>query len=225
LKKIIKNREPKFLIEYKNKFSKEELKNFDLYNDFPYKTKENCEKDEKNLRKILLDEQGYICCYCMSRINCENSKIEHFKPQSKYKELQLDYKNLFIVCKGGEGSKEQFCDTKKGNSELSKIELLKDIENFIYYKKSANYIEIYSNDSEINSDLNEILNLNVSILKSNRKEKWDEILKKLKEKNFDNNFIKKTLNYFKNRNKKGQYAEFCEMIVYFLQKINRKKRI
>jgi phospho-2-dehydro-3-deoxyheptonate aldolase len=97
LKKIIKNREPKFLIEYKNKFSKEELKNFDLYNDFPYKTKENCEKDEKNLRKILLDEQGYICCYCMSRINCENSKIEHFKPQSKYKELQLDYKNLFIV--------------------------------------------------------------------------------------------------------------------------------
>jgi uncharacterized protein (TIGR02646 family) len=218
LKKIIKNSEPKFLIENRNKFSKEELKNSDIYNDFPYKTKENCETDEKNLRKILLEEQGYICCYCMNRINCENSKIEHFKPQSKYRELQLNYKNLFIACKGGEGSREQFCDTKKGNRELKKINLLGNIENFIYYKKSLNSIEIHSNDKDIEFDLNEILNLNAKVLKENRKQKWDEVLRKLKEKNFNTNYIKKILNYFKNRNSKGQYAEFCKMVVYFLQK-------
>ena len=63
-----------------------------IYDDFPNKTKEGCENNETdNLRKSLLEEQGYICCYCMSRIDCKNSKIEHFKPQSLHRDKQIDY--------------------------------------------------------------------------------------------------------------------------------------
>jgi len=222
LKRIIKDKEPPKLIEYRNKFSKEELQNEDLYSDFPYKDKASCETDKNNLRKILLENQGYICCYCMSRINCQNSKIEHFKPQTKYRELQLSYKNLFVACKGGEGSKEQFCDTKKGDKELNKINLLESIENFIKYKKSFESVTIYSDDKQIDLDLNEILNLNSSILQKNRKAKLDEVLKKLKMRNFDKNYIKQTFRYFENKNKKGQYSEFSEMVLFFLLKQLRK---
>ena len=222
MKRIIKDKEPPKLIEYRNKFSKEELQNEDLYSGFPYKDKASCETDKNNLRKILLENQGYICCYCMSRINCQNSKIEHFKPQTKYRELQLSYKNLFVACKGGEGSKEQFCDTKKGDKELNKINLLENIESFIKYKKSFESVTIYSDDKQIDLDLNEILNLNSSILQKNRKAKLDEVLKKLKMRNFDKNYIKQTFRYFENKNKKGQYSEFSEMVLFFLLKQLRK---
>ena len=218
MKRIVKSKEPRKLIKYRNQSSKEELENDDLYNDFPYKDKKNCKIDEENLRRILLKEQGYICCYCMSRIDCDNSKIEHFKPQTKYRKLQLDYKNLFVACKGGEGTFEQFCDTAKKNKELKKINLLENIENFIKYKKKLDSIEIYSNDEDINSDLNEILNLNANLLKKNRRQKYDEVLNKLKKMNFDKNFIKKTLKYFKSKSENGKYSEFCEMIVFFLEK-------
>ena len=217
MKRIIKNKEPQKLIEYKNKFSKEELENNDLYSDFPYKDKESCKTDEKNLRRILLEEQGYICCYCMSRINCDNSKIEHFKPQKKYRKLQLEYKNLFLACLGGKG-KEQFCDTAKGDKELKKINLLENIENFIKYKKSNEGIIIYSDDKNIDEELNKILNLNASILKKNRKLKWKEVLNQLKKKEFDKNYIKKFLKSLKEKDKNGKYADFCEMVIFFLEK-------
>ena len=137
MKRIKKNHEPKSLEEYRN-----DTKTSNSYSEFKNKDAEQCKKDEQanktnNLRRALLNEQGYICCYCMSRISCYNSKIEHFKPQSLYKELQLDYKNLFIACKGN-SSKEQFCDTHKANQELKKINLLEDIEK----KNSQNILDI-----------------------------------------------------------------------------------
>ena len=222
LKRITKTVEPKNLIEYRNKFSKEEIKNSDIYSGYIHKTKEDCYRDNENLRKILLEEQGYICCYCMSRISCDISKLEHFKPQSNYKSLQLDYKNLFVACKGGEGSQEQFCDTNKGNEELKNINLLEDIDNKIIYKKSRKEIVIDSEDKDTKDDLNDILNLNAKILKENRKEKFDEIMQKLKLKNFNKNYIQKTSKFFQTKTE-GQYPEFCEMIVYYLEKKLRQK--
>jgi uncharacterized protein (TIGR02646 family) len=63
------------------------------------------EKDD--LRESLVNEQRWICCYCMQRIypNLENMKIEHNKSQSpnKFPEKQLDYGNLLGACLGGTG--------------------------------------------------------------------------------------------------------------------------
>jgi FtsZ-interacting cell division protein YlmF len=74
LKRIKKYHEPKSLEEYRN-----DTKTSNSYSEFKNKDAEQCKKDEEanktnNLRRSLLNEQGYICCY--------NSKIEHFKPQS-----------------------------------------------------------------------------------------------------------------------------------------------
>ncbi|MDO5532734.1 retron system putative HNH endonuclease [Sutterella sp.] len=50
---------------------------------------------KKALRLFLLREQGFLCAYTMERISEENCHIEHFRPRSKYPELQVDYWNLF----------------------------------------------------------------------------------------------------------------------------------
>ena len=50
------------------------------------------------VHRSLLREQGYICCYCESRVQVNDSHIEHFHPRSRYPGLALDYENLHCSC-------------------------------------------------------------------------------------------------------------------------------
>jgi len=227
LKKIIKNKEPKSLTVYRSGISHKNLKDANIYEDFKEKTKEQCKENTRdNLRKQLLEEQGYICAYCMGRIDCTHSKIEHFKPQTKYRDFQIDYQNLFITCLGGEGSKgkNQFCDTFKGESELTDIDLLSQIEKKIDYSKHRESIIIKSSDTKIDRDINDVLNLNLDILQKNRKQVYDRVLKNLKAQGFTVSNIQKTLNYYQDKHN-GKFEPYCEMIVYFLLKKLKAKGI
>ncbi len=182
MKKIIKGVEPQSLTKYRSSIPHKNLEDSNIFEDFKEKTQEGCRENERdNLRKQLLEEQCYICCYCMSRIDCNNSKIEHFKSQENYRNLQIVYKNLFIACNGGEGKKrkEQHCDTYKGEKELKHINLLSNIESYIKYCKSG---EISSSNMEINKELNDILNLNNEILKRNRKETYKRLIQNMNKK-------------------------------------------
>ncbi len=58
--------------------------------------------DVADLRKVLVSDQGFICCYCGRRIeNDSNTVIEHLHPKSKYKSLALHFYNLLASCQGG----------------------------------------------------------------------------------------------------------------------------
>lgn len=75
---------------------------------------------KETLREHLLNEQLGLCCYCGLALSDENVHIEHFKPQSKFKKLQLNYKNLHASCQGKEvhetGEEElEFCGHSKKN--------------------------------------------------------------------------------------------------------------
>jgi len=61
-----------------------------------YATLQNPQKRELHLS--LLDEQGYLCCYCGRRIGPEDSHVEHFRPQELFEALELDYQNLHASC-------------------------------------------------------------------------------------------------------------------------------
>ncbi len=227
LKKITKSTEPKSLAAYRSTISHKNLEDSNIYEDFKEKTKEQCREDKsENLRKQLLQEQGYICCYCMSRIDCDNSKIEHFRPQTKNRGIQIDYQNLFIACSGGEGfkAKGQFCDTKKGEKDLNSIDLLSSIEDSVNYTKSAKNISITSNDKSIDKEINDILNLNVIVLSRNRKEVYDRVMKNLKSRGYTMASIQKALNYYKTKHH-GKFEPYCEMIVYFLTKKLKSKDV
>jgi uncharacterized protein (TIGR02646 family) len=227
LKKITKSKEPKSLTAYRSTISHKNLEDSTIYEDFKEKTKEQCrEAKADNLRKQLLEEQGYICCYCMSRIDCDNSKIEHFRPQTKNRKVQIDYQNLFIACRGGEGSKakEQFCDTRKGEKDLDYIDLLSSIENSVNYVKGARNISVMSIDKNIDNEMNDILNLNVTVLGQNRREVYDRVMKNLKSRGYTIANIQKILNYYQTQHN-GKFEPYCEMIVYFLTKKLKSKGI
>lgn len=78
----------------------------------------NKNHDIKNkLRNSLLEEQGYICCYCEKELKSNDRHIEHFKPKDKFPELQLEYDNLICSCQVNlQNGAPLHCGNSKGNS-------------------------------------------------------------------------------------------------------------
>lgn len=134
-------------------------------------------KDE--LRTALVGEQKGLCCYCTGRIRAEvlAMKIEHWQCQATYTDLQLAYGNLLGACPGGEGKSpaEQHCDTKKANRDLkwNPANTAHVIEARVRYLFDGT---VESADGEFNTQLNDVLGLNLSYLKSNRKAVLDSML-------------------------------------------------
>lgn len=53
---------------------------------------------KRELKQILLEEQGYICCYTGHQIDFDGSHIEHVRPQSQCSDLEtLDYTNMIAA--------------------------------------------------------------------------------------------------------------------------------
>jgi uncharacterized protein (TIGR02646 family) len=206
MKKIIKQSEPRSLVEHRSQANA----NYDNY------------PDKDKLRESLLKEQGYICCYCMSRIKLDEMKIEHWQPQTKYTSRQLDYRNLLGACIGNQGARpqNQHCDTKKGDSEITinPIEGNKNCENLIKYRPDG---KIYSDDVSVNQDLNESLNLNLGFLKKNRKDALNVVIRKLDEK-FSNKTwakitVQKEIDKLNTKDENGFYDAYCQFIVSYLK--------
>ena len=127
--------------------------------------------DKKGLRQALVNEQRALCCYCMGRISSriESMKIEHWQSQACFPNKQLNYKNLLGVCLGGQGQthSHQHCDTRKRNSNLkwNPANPLNQIEARVQYEADGS---IKANDAEFNKQINDVLNLNLAMLKKNR---------------------------------------------------------
>jgi len=207
MKRIKKGKEPASLLTYR----KQPQASYEDY------------RERDDLRESLLEEQGYICCYCMQRINKENLKIEHWKPQSKYPELQLIYHNLLAACDGNEGSSPKFqhCDTHKGDDEitLNPADSKKNCEQYIKYSSDG---RIYSDDTIINYELNETLNLNTQTLVSNRNKAFKAIIQELtnirgKKAAWSIYDVYKKIQAYETK-ENGKYKPYCKMIVYFLKK-------
>jgi len=179
--------------------------------------------DKQAIRACLEREQRGICCYCMSRIKPTPAKmkIEHWKSQSAYAAHQLDYNNLLGACKGGEGQAEnkQYCDTCKKNKALSKnpANPLHQIENFIHYKGDGT---IFSNNEAFDKELNEVLNLNVAFLVSNRKAVLDSFKMILTKKRgtLQKATLEKWLKEWSGEANTGTLKPYCQVIVYWLKK-------
>ncbi|GAB4335812.1 MAG: hypothetical protein Kow0089_05730 [Desulfobulbaceae bacterium] len=135
--------------------------------------------DKAALRQALVGEQRGICCYCMGRIRNgpTTMKIEHWRCQSRYPDEQLNYRNLLGACLGGSGQPPhlQHCDTRKGDRDLKWNPADPDhpIEVWIGYEADGS---IRSQDEEFDAQLDDVLNLNISILKNNRKAVLDAVL-------------------------------------------------
>lgn len=178
--------------------------------------------DTQTLRESLVAEQRGLCCYCLTRIvaGSDKMKIEHWQSQSKFDGRQLDYSNLLAACKGNEGQrpKEQHCDTKKRSLTLSKnpANPAHDVELILEYLADGT---VRSTDSEFDSQLNNVLNLNVARLRNNRKATLDLFRDSMpKRGSLSRNEIEKMLQQWNEGSGSDELMEYCQIVVYWLRK-------
>lgn len=172
------------------------------------------------VRSALLKEQGYLCAYCMSRIDGD-VKIEHWHCRSRYEAEQLDYKNLLCCCKGNEGAavSDQHCDTRKGNSDIAYNPANAAHHRRLAISYSVNG-EIFSGDADFNRDLNERLILNIVKLRSNRRAVSDGVFDVLGKTQGTCSYaeIDKFLKKWETADSSGKFKEYCDVAVFFLKK-------
>ena len=229
MKNIKKQTEPCSLVKYRAT-----VKN-DLNSNSARTIFDNYKGKNKELKRSLLKEQGFICCYCMQRIHHNNhTKIEHFHPVSQYPEQTLDYKNLFVACNGvthfndassDKHRKIRHCDTSKGDCEgkqkigekhcTLKINPI-DGEKYITHYIPSGEIK-YRNSVE--NDIENILNLNNDILQRNRKFALAAVINKMSKKvSWRKTEINAIIKKYKAKDKEGKYKQYCQVIIYFLEK-------
>ena len=180
--------------------------------------------DKTDLRASLLKEQGFICGYCMRRVNAANSRIEHLKPQSLSlrqgkPEETLDYSNMIVCCDGdinGSNAEKQFhCDRHKKETPIHFTPFTQHpIDSISYSSKTG---EIKSSDSIINDDINKVLNLNLGRLKENRLAVLRGVIVMLgTKKDWKKSEIQSLLNNYISKDANGQKKAYCGIVIWFL---------
>ncbi len=223
MKHIIKGNTPQSLLDYKRTPNA-------TYNGFGSK---------EDVRIALIKEQKGLCAYCNGRISNVRNKelgkpktgIEHYKSQEKHPHLQLEYGNMLGVCNGV--SKDyneavQHCDTSRGSRELTIDPLSISCEKSIIYGSDG---KIKSTNPDIQSDFDDILKLNISLLKRERKGILDLVIKRLtrntNDKNWTKTAIQKEINFWKQDEKIEDdvfyLKPYCQVAIHYLN--NKLRRL
>ena len=206
MRNIIKGREPRSLTEHRTQANAD----YDNYN------------QKNDLRQSLVREQKGLCCYCMSRIRPDRNhmKIEHWQCQDNYPQKQLDYSNLLGACLGGQGQprRDQHCDTRKGNSDISfnPADPSCDVERMFKFMGNG---RIEAIDPAIDREINEILNLNWYRLVENRKAVLDSFKQRLGIGSFN---PERELRKW-DGSQTDKLPEYAQVVVYWIKK--RLKRV
>lgn len=208
---IKKGREPRELMAYRK---------------MPFASYDEMPKDVHDaVINSLMQEQGYICAYCMRRIPQKGKDpdvtIEHLDAQSLTDvDRGLDYRNMVAVCNGnrGAGSKDKMtCDAKRGNDKLTVNPLQAETLSRIQYKKDGT---IYSDDPAVKFDVNETLNLNcpdVGLIES-RHSALQALQKELSKRKKDGDIklqCARMLQYYQQQNIKTPYVG---ILIWWLKK-------
>lgn len=192
---------------------------------------------KNDLRQALVKAQGWLCCYCMNRITPDNSTIEHFLPQSQFKEDEVRYSNLFLTCRYSRGKSKnaQHCDDKKGDELIPHYISFPNCENYFAYNSRGeilpnsdyrtiescikNYKKLTATQQSVLATIN-ILNLNVGSLVTQRKSFIIPLISQVQRLN--QNEIEALIVRYKQKND-GKLKRFCGVAVYFLTDYLKRK--
>jgi uncharacterized protein (TIGR02646 family) len=151
----------------------------------------------EDLDKLLFEQQKGLCCYCMQVLPTDSRKRtrEHFLPESKFKQEEVNYYNLYLACTERDGTNSGHCDKAKGDVLISKYIGHPNCEDFFKYNdkgeilpkklsyeewekfKKSSKVDIF----ETSPETAELL-ATISILKlnaKNLKEKREQFIKNL----------------------------------------------
>lgn len=143
-------------------------------------------KHKRILRKSLLKEQGFICCFCGDAIGMKyrsniiqiipkknsqhNIRNAHIVPQSVNTSLTLDYNNICASC-DSVGHSDKHCDVAQENNKLPITPLQPDCLSFFCFQADGT---IYPNpqktpeEQKRASQTIKILNLDCPFLNQQR---------------------------------------------------------
>lgn len=187
------------------------------------------------LKKSLLEEQGYVCCYCEKKIgqsgNLSDCDIEHFMPRHPDRRTlsmeecaecinaQLAYTNLFVSCKGESADEADHCNHKKDNW-FSFKECISPtdpkIGKILGFRQSGEAFLASSDGAEMVKHLN----LNSYVLVQQRRTAFYSML----ESEFEDEDLLENREYVEtvaedyDNMQDGKYKEFCSMITYCLRR-------
>lgn len=199
---------------------------------------------KQELLKALLEEQGYICAYCMQKINETNSTIEHIIGQSFIdedgnklgEENQLNYDKLLVVCEGKSCKDNLHCDKSRAVYQKNRPLYANPLQNriiqnikfsekgMIYYKDFLEIEKIeelkkhdeLDENSNIKYDLQKVLNLNCENLKLKRVSLFNALRRVTKGWTNQEKMKKELDKYLQKSN--NEYEEMYQVAVYFLSK-------
>lgn len=211
MKYIQKNSEPSSLTQWNSKRSNQ-TKNWKSFN--------KSVKDD--VAYSLLNEQGYICCYCGISISRRKSHIEHYRPKSKYTHLTFEYKNLISSCQGEDEqrpTKPVHCGHKKGgwfDEELMISPQDPNCEKYFKYSGSGDIIPSDNPDiKEAAETTIQYLALNINKLKKMRRVAIDAALFAVE--GLSEEEVKQLARAYQQRDEDGRYTPFSAVIGYVLQ--------
>ncbi|KAM3091558.1 retron system putative HNH endonuclease [Phormidesmis sp. 146-35] len=171
------------------------------------------------VRQSLLQEQGYICCYCEMRIGTLTCRIDHLVPRSVDRSLWFDYYNLLASCPGEDEveKKPVFCEQQRGNRLLPVSPLQEEcIQAFGFRENGEVFAKDQSGNKEAVEQTIEILGLNVTALKRQRSAAIQGFLGE----DFDTLSLEvqqKLLYQLDRLNSNNQYEPFCSAITFVLK--------
>lgn len=227
VKRIIKNDSPEWFEEWKENFEKENDRKPHYKGDFSTGSR-NSARRRRKLREELLKEQGYICCYCMKRIDLDSSHNEHFWPKDDFEDMDMDYQNLFASCQGDEiFDEDKHCGHRKKDWwEDSMISPTNpDVEKMFRYSASG---EVHSvserEESEIIDQMISEFGLNNYALIRNRKEAieaselCDKEVSEDEQQDYSDEEIRKFIEFYSDKHE-GRYVPYCQAIVDSLERL------
>lgn len=212
-----RNREPLELIEYRRTSGV-------VYDDLGGEIKDI-------IRSSLLDEQGYICAYCMGRIETNTCTIEHYISQKRHadspyteeehKRQSLLYSNMSGVCKND----SEHCDKKRGNIPLEVLDPHKPTcEKYITYSLDGSIVPVGPEKEKVKKDIASLgLNCN-RLIKSRYSACVDDVWKRFEQEHEKKNWSKELFleyaNKYRNRQKtrKGmKFHAYCNFIAWYFE--------
>ncbi len=88
MKHVVKHLEPEAFIDWKALANEDWQPTYDDLSGAP----------KAAVKRALMQDQGFLCCYCERRLTESDCHIEHFQPQSDPAVDPLDYGNLLCSC-------------------------------------------------------------------------------------------------------------------------------
>ena len=219
MKRIIKQEVPEWFETWKRNFETVNGRTAHYKDDFATEDEDGIIR-RRHLRKELVEEQGYICCYCMKRISIDSSHIEHFWPKGHFGTIDLEYTNMLASCNGeGKLIMDEYCGHKKEDWWIKDMIPPTDagVEDMFRYSVSGKIHSVQGRpDANIAQEMIRHLGLDSFHLERNRRDaiQSSEICD---EEEYTDDEIRDLIHYYSNKDN-GNYVPYCQAIVDCLKR-------